>query len=161
MGYKLIVFELLKESKYTFIETKAKIGLSRAKIEQMQRKNDAKFSDLYSIANFLDCNVQDLFIEVENCDIPEKSTFRKHEKRMERRNEISALVKQRFPDDVEKIRNLMKISETDVCLRLWYNRFQPRAFARILRLTGDENYLQTVLDRVSELRDGFENNKKA
>jgi len=155
MAYKLIVFDKVKESKYTFIEVKAKIGLSRAKLEGMQRKNDAKFSDLYAIASLLECGLKDLYIEGGEFTTEVKSKTKKHQLRLERQAEISDILNQNFPEDVTKLQQVMKIPETEVCNRLWNNRFSPRAFARVSRLTGDEAYLQTVIDKVLRLKDNL------
>jgi DNA-binding Xre family transcriptional regulator len=155
MAYKLIVFDKVKESKYTFIEVKAKIGLSRSKLEGMQRKNDAKFSDLYAIATLLECELKDLYIEGGEFANVVKSKTKKHQLRLERQAEICDILNQHFPEDITKLRQVIKISETDVCNRLWDNRFGLRAYARVARLTGDDAYLQSVIDKVSKLKDNL------
>lgn len=155
MAYKLIVFDKVKESKYTFIEVRAKIGISRAKLETMQRKNDAKFSDLYAIATFLDCELKDLFLEGDEFTSEIHSKTRRHQLRQERQEEIRDILNQNFPEDIAKLQQVMKISEVDVCNRLWNNRFTPRAFARVSRITGDETYLQSIIDQVSTLKDNL------
>ena len=156
MGYRLNIIKTIKDSEYTFIEVMSRTGISRARIETMHRKNDAKFSDLYAIACFLECDIKDLYMEDERFDSPESSKAMKHRIRQEKRDEIYAIVKQHFPEDVKKMQELMKITESDVCLRLWHNRFTPRAQGRVLRLTGDSDYLPSLQEKVSALKDNLE-----
>ena len=58
-----------------------------------------------------------------------------------------------LPDDIRKMQELMKITEADVCQRLWDNSFSERAQARIVRLTGDESYLPELLKKVAAIKD--------
>lgn len=51
------------------------------------------------------------------------------------------------------MQELMKITEADVCQRLWDNSFSERAQARIVRLTGDESYLPELLKKVAAIKD--------
>ena len=156
MGYKLNIINTIKESAYTFVEVRSKTGISRTRIEKMQRKNDAKFSDLYAIACLLGCDIKDLYMEDERFDSPESSIVKKHRIKQEKKEEICAIIKKHFPEDVKKVQELMKITESDVCLRLWYNRFTPRAQGRVLRLTGDSDYLPSLQEKVSALKDNLE-----
>lgn len=57
MGYRLNLLQKIADSQYTLKEIKAATGMSRVSLERMQRKNDAKFSDLYALAQLLDCDV--------------------------------------------------------------------------------------------------------
>ena len=156
MGYKLNIINRIKDSAYTFMEVQSKTGISRTRIETMHRKNDAKFSDLYAIARFLECDIKDLYMEDERFDSPESSKAMKHRIRQEKKDEICTIVKKHFPEDVKKMQELMKITESDVCLRLWHNRFTPRAQGRVLRLTGDSDYLPSLQEKVSALKDNLE-----
>ena len=156
MGYKLNIINRIKDSAYTFMEVQSKTGISRTRIETMHRKNDAKFSDLYAIACFLECDIKDLYMEDERFDSPENSKAMKHRIRQEKKDEICTIVKKHFPEDVKKTKELMKITESDVCLRLWHNRFTPRAQQRVQRLTGDSDYLPSLQEKVSALKDNLE-----
>ena len=156
MGYRLNIIKTIKDSEYTFIEVMSRTGISRARIETMHKKNDAKLSDLYAIACLLNCEIKDLYIEDDSFEAPENSRVRKHRARQEKRHAIYAIVKKHFPEDVKKMQELMKITESDVCLRLWHNRFSPRAQQRVQRLTGDSDYLPSLQEKVSALKDNLE-----
>ena len=155
MAYQLLVIDKIKEKKRTFIELRSQTGISRTRITTMQRKNDAKLSELHLISKFLGCDINDLFKVVDEEDgrfypRPSKRLIKK-----EREDEIHSLVKEHFPEDVERITSIMKLTEREITQRLWYNRFTPRAEQRIARLSGDENYLQSILYKISELKDSI------
>ena len=93
MGYKLNIINRIKDSAYTFMEVQSKTGISRTRIETMHKKNDAKFSDLYAIACFLECDIKDLYMEDERFDSPENSKAMKHRIRQDLNSAVFFLVR--------------------------------------------------------------------
>lgn len=153
MGYRLNLLQKITDSQYTLKEIKAATGMSRVNLERMQRKNDAKFSDLYALAQLLDCDVTALYEESEAFECPKDSRVRKYLLRQERKEIVCRTLMTHLPDDIRKMQELMKITEADVCQRLWDNSFSERAQARIVRLTGDESYLPELLKKVTAIKD--------
>lgn len=154
MGYKLNVFDKIKESNKTFIELLSKTGISRARVSAMQKNNDAKLSDLFAIANFLGCEICDLY-EIGDFDLPKKSKINKQVILDERRKEICYLLKTNFPDEIARITEIMKIQESEICERLWNCRVSACAQKRIERMTGNPNYLSDVLTRILKFKDSL------